>query len=122
VTRTSWALDPTTRTLHTEVDIENPDGQLRPGMYALVTIDLAERQDAIVVPATAVVTADNGVWCFVVEKSGQAVRKPVTLGLASGNEVEIATGLVGDERVISTKGASLTDGQAVELIEPAPAK
>ena len=121
MTRTSWALDPTTRTLHTEVDVANGDGLLRPGMYARVSIDLAEAQAACIVPTTAVVTAENRAWCFVVE-NGKAVRKPVTLGLTSGNEVEITSGLSGDELVIQGKGASLASGRAVELIEATPAK
>ncbi len=121
VARTSWALDPATRTLHTEVDVPNDDGKLRPGMYAQVEIDLAERPDACVVPLGAVVQQDGRAWCFVVA-DGKAVRRAVTLGIRSGNEVEIATGLSGDESVVQSKGASLTDGQAVEIVEPTAAR
>ncbi len=121
VARTSWALDPTTRSLHTEVDVPNAGGELRPGMYAQVTIDLAERENAVVVPGAAVVIQDNRPWCFVLEE-GKAVRKPVVVGIKSADEVEIASGLSGDEWVIQDKGASLTDGQAVELVEPAAVK
>jgi RND family efflux transporter MFP subunit len=121
VTRTSWSLDPTTRTLHTEIDVPNPKGELRPGMYAEVSIHLAETPDALVVPASAVVTQDNQTVCFVVA-DGKAIRKPVTVGLKSGSEVAIAAGLTGDELVVQAKGASLTDGQPVLLIAPMPAK
>jgi HlyD family secretion protein len=62
VARTSWALDPATRTLRTEVDVPNDDGKLRPGMYAQVEIELAERPDACVVPLAAVVQQDNRAW------------------------------------------------------------
>jgi HlyD family secretion protein len=121
VMRTSWALDATTRTLHTEVDVPNEGGELRPGMYAQVTIDLAERENAVVVPAAAVVNQENRPWCFVVE-DGKAVRKPVILGIKNGDEIEVASGLSGDEWVIQGKGASLTDGQAVDVVEATPAK
>ncbi|MBI3837927.1 MAG: efflux RND transporter periplasmic adaptor subunit [Planctomycetia bacterium] len=121
ITRTAWALDPTSRTLHTEVDVPNESGELRPGMYAQVTIDLAEAPNALIVPAAAVVAGDNATWCFVVE-DGKAKRKPVFVGLKSGNEVEITSGLDDHDLVIQTKGASLTDGQSVELVEPPPAK
>ncbi len=121
ITRTAWALDPTSRTLHTEVDVPNPDGELRPGMYAQVTIDLAEAPNALTVPAGAVVAQDNGTWCFVVDQ-GKAKRKPVTVGLKSGAEVEIASGLDQRDLVIQAKGASLTDGQSVEIVEVTPAK
>ena len=69
VTRTAWALDPDTRTLRTEVDVPNADGKLRPGMYAQVTIDLAEQTDALVVPATAIVIQENRPWCYAVVDS-----------------------------------------------------
>jgi RND family efflux transporter MFP subunit len=121
IERTAWALDPTSRTLHTEVDVPNESGELRPGMYAQITIDLAEVHNAIVVPAAAVVTQDNATWCFVV-KEGKANRKPVTVGLKSGNEVEITSGLDEHDMVIQPKGASLTDGQRVELVVAPPAK
>jgi HlyD family secretion protein len=121
IERTAWALDPTSRTLHTEVDVPNESGELRPGMYAQITIDLAEVQNAIVVPAAAVVTQDNATWCFVV-KEGKANRKPVTVGLKSGNEVEITSGLDEHDMVIQPNGASLIDGQRVELVVTPPAK
>jgi RND family efflux transporter MFP subunit len=121
IIRTAWALDPTSRTLHTEVDVPNPSAELRPGMYALVSIVLAERPNALTVPAVAVVTQDNGSWCFVVEQ-GKAVRKPVGVGLKSGNDVEITSGLDERDLVIQAQGASLSDGQSVELVEAPPAK
>jgi HlyD family secretion protein len=116
VTRSAWSLDAATRTLHTEVDIPNPDEKLRPGMYALVTIDLAVHEDAMLVPLAAVVEQDGGVWCYVVVE-GKAVRKAVTPGLKNATEIEIVSGLNGDESVISAKAASLKDGQALEIVE-----
>jgi RND family efflux transporter MFP subunit len=115
VTRTSWALEPTTRTLRTEVDVANAEGELRPGMYARVTIALAEKPDACVVPASAVISQENRAWCFVVEDD-KAVRKTITLGIKSNAEVEIASGLSGDEWVIQDKGASLINGQKVDVV------
>jgi HlyD family secretion protein len=114
VTRTAWTLDVTTRTLHTEVDIPNPDGALRPGMYAQVTIDLAERKDAVTLPLASVVEQDAETWCFIVE-SGKVVRKPVRVGLKAGGEVEIESGLSGNELVVLGKGGQLKDGQPVEV-------
>jgi RND family efflux transporter MFP subunit len=116
VTRTSWSLDAATRTLHTEVDIPNPEATLRPGMYAVVSIDLAVHENALTVPTTALVEQDGGSWCFAIE-NGKAVRKAVTPGLKSANEVEIVSGLKEDDMVVSAKAASLKDGQAVEIAE-----
>ena len=122
ITRTSWALDSATRTLRTEVDVPNPDGQLRPGMYAQVTIDLEERADAWTLPTSALLSQGGETWCYVVE-NGKARRKPVTVGLTAGGEAEILTGLAGNEEVIVlAKGASLTEGQAVEAAQVAATK
>jgi multidrug efflux pump subunit AcrA (membrane-fusion protein) len=57
VTRTSWALEPRTRTrtLSVEIDIPNPGGTLRPGLYAYVTVVAEEHTNVLTVPATAVV-------------------------------------------------------------------
>jgi hypothetical protein len=67
-----------------------------------------------------VVIQANQAWCFVTEQ-GKAVRKFVTVGVNNGTEVEITSGLSGDELVIA-KSANLTDDQAVELGEPMPAR
>jgi RND family efflux transporter MFP subunit len=116
VTRSSWSLDAATRTLHTEIDIPNADGALRPGMYAQVTVELAAAENALVVPESAVFEQDGKVWCSVIENR-LAVRKAVSPGLKSGAEVAITAGLDGDELVVSAKGAALKAGQAVELVE-----
>lgn len=117
VTRTSWALDPGTRTLHTEIDVPNSDKRLRPGMYALVTIELAEAPDALVIPANATLTDEQGrVSCFVVDE-GKATRKPIELGLRAGDAVQVRSGLSGDELVIA-KPASTLEGQPVEVAAP----
>jgi HlyD family secretion protein len=116
VNRTSAALDVTARTLLTEIDVENPDGKLRPGMYAQATLHLAESPDSVVIPATAVVTENGESSCFVIE-NGRAIRRPLVVGLASGNEVAITSGLKAGEMVAAGNGVLLHDGQQVELAD-----
>ena len=55
VSRISWALDPKTRTIRVEIDIPNPGGTLRPGLYAYATIVVEEHPDVTTLPATAVI-------------------------------------------------------------------
>src|SRR5262249_37895421 len=116
VTRTSWALG-ANRTLRTEVDIDNREGLLRPGMYATTHIVLAEQPNAISVPQTAVLREGDQSFCWVAD-GGHAVRKPITVGLAVGNDVEVRTGLKGTEPVIQSQLGSLQQGQAVEVTAP----
>jgi HlyD family secretion protein len=116
VTRTSWALG-ANRTLHTELDLPNPDGLLRPGMYATAHIVLQERPGAIVVPRSAVVGAGKQAACWTVH-DGRAVRTPIALGLQVESEVEVVSGLKAGEAVIQSPPGSLQEGQPVEVTGP----
>jgi len=112
VTRTSWVLN-SNRTLRAELDIPNPAGDLRPGMYATAHLVLQESPDALVVPVSAVVRAGKNASCWIV-RNGKAARLPSVLGLQVGNEVAVASGLKGDELVIQSPPSSLQEGQPVD--------
>jgi HlyD family secretion protein len=118
VARTSWSLDPRTRTLRVEIDIPNPGGTLRPGLYAYATVVAEEHKDVLTVPATAVVQEKDRAYCVVVV-AHKAERRPVEVGLSDGTRTEVVSGLEGSEAVIKANSASLTHGQPVEAIEPA---
>jgi RND family efflux transporter MFP subunit len=118
VTRTAYALDTKSRTLRVEIDLPNPDGKLHPGLYAYATIVLDEHRDALTLPASAVGRDGTKAFCMGV-REGHAVRLPVEVGIGDGTRVEILSGLDGGEAVVKVNAASLTDGQSVELVEPA---
>lgn len=115
VTRTSWSLDSSNRSLHTEIDIDNADGVMRPGMYASVSILLDQRENVLTLPLTAIVREGHDAFCCRVE-SGKILRVPVKLGLKVGNEVEILEGLEADQTVVLARAEALKDGQPVEVI------
>ncbi|WP_165231604.1 efflux RND transporter periplasmic adaptor subunit [Aquisphaera insulae] len=117
VTRTAWALDATTRTLQTEIDLPNADDVLRPGLYAYVTIVSEEHKDALTVPATAIVAEGGRNFCVIVE-GGHATRREVKLGLSDGKRTEIVSGIREGELVVEANAGSLADGQSVGRIEP----
>jgi RND family efflux transporter MFP subunit len=117
VTRTSWALGPN-RTLRTELDVPNPDGLLRPGMYATAEILLTERPQVIALALAAIVRSDKQAFCYCVDR-GQIARRPLVLGLATAEEAEVVSGLSGEEEVVQSQVASLREGQAVEVAPPA---
>lgn len=116
VTRTSWVLG-ANRTLRTEMDLPNPDGLLRPGMYVTAHILLQERSDACVLPLSAIVRQGKQTYCWLV-KDGQAARTPITQGLQVENDVEVVSGLKGDELVVQGQAGSLQEGQPVEVAQP----
>jgi RND family efflux transporter MFP subunit len=113
VARTSWALS-ANRTLRTELDLPNPNGLLRPGMYAMAHILLQERANAYVLPLSAIVREAKQAFCWVA-KDGQAARAPISLGLQVANEVEVVSGLKGDELVVQSPSGSLQEGRPVEV-------
>jgi RND family efflux transporter MFP subunit len=116
VTRTSWALGPN-RTLRTELDFPNPNGVLRPGMYATAEILLRQRSNVIALPLVAVLKVGPQASCYCIE-NGRTVQKPITLGLRTGDEVEITSGLRSDETVIQSQVAALRPGQSVNVASP----
>ncbi|MFO0887795.1 MAG: efflux RND transporter periplasmic adaptor subunit [Isosphaeraceae bacterium] len=117
VTRTAWALHPSTRTLRAEIDLPNPENVLRPGLYAYVSIIADEHRDALTVPAAAVVADAGKSYCVTVQ-DGHARRNEVTLGLSDGKRTEVLSGLDEREAVVEANAASLVEGQPVAASQP----
>jgi RND family efflux transporter MFP subunit len=117
VTRTGWALDPANNSLRTEVDCPNTEGTMRPGMYATATIVLEERPGALTLPAGAIVRVGTQSLCCAV-RNGKIVRLPLQLGIRSGDDVEVLSGLEPSETVVLARADTLQEGQTVEVIEP----
>jgi HlyD family secretion protein len=115
VTRTGLRLDPHSRSLSTEIDLENTDRKLLPGGFVTVRLLLEEREDVLTLPISAIVhTATGNVCCLVVD--GIIQHRPVELGLRVGDDVQILSGLDGSERVVLVRANSLQPGQQVEVI------
>jgi RND family efflux transporter MFP subunit len=124
VTRSAGILNPQNRTLRTEIDLPNAEGKLMPGMYVTVTI-IAEHRNVWALPVAAVMTQGEHTFCYRVI-NGKAVRTPIQLGLRGDEFVEIlkkqtlsAKGaqesgwedVTGEEVIITSHAATLTDGQ-----------
>jgi HlyD family secretion protein len=116
VTRTSWALDSSNRSLRVEIDCPNDGGELRPGMYATASILLEQRSDVLTIPATSIVRDEDGAHCYIVA-TGKAVRTQIEIGLRAGDDVEVQSGLDPDSVVVMSGIDGLEDGQRVELVE-----
>jgi multidrug efflux pump subunit AcrA (membrane-fusion protein) len=126
VTRNARSLDPKTRTLRTEIDLDNRAGKLLPGMYVQASL-VVEHPNVWTLPAAAVVTEGNLTYCYRVEK-GKAVRTPLQVGLTGGGLVELVRWqaragspgregtwqeFTGEEDIVASDPVSLTDGQEV---------
>ena len=115
IVRFTRALDTNTRTMLTEVDVPNPDLKLSPGMYAETTIQLQQKNDALMLPAQAVVQNGDQTYVLVVNAANQVEKRAVTLGIQTANQVEITGGLQEGERVIAS---GQTNYQAGETVTP----
>jgi RND family efflux transporter MFP subunit len=114
VTRFSTDVTTETRTMHTEVDVENPNHVLLPGVYAEATLDLERKNDALVVPLQAVNQNGNGATVFVVGLNNQLVSRKVQLGLQTPSEAEVLEGLSEGDRVVVSDTSGLKAGVAVK--------
>ena len=114
VTRTTGALDPSTRTMQVEVDVPNQDNSLTPGMYAQVTLNVQRAGDVLALPQQAIDSSNPAQpFVMVVDASHHVQRRNVTTGIATANRVEILTGLRAGEQVISTNLGAYNPGELV---------
>jgi RND family efflux transporter MFP subunit len=118
VSRTGWALDESNHSLRTEIDIRNSDAALRSGMFASASILLEKRDDVLTLPLGAIIRQGDSVFCNVVV-AGKIERRPLELGLRSGDDVEVIAGLNASDKVVLARAAGLQVGQEVAVIESA---
>src|SRR5229473_3114418 len=116
VTRTAGALDPASRTLRTEVDLPNPNGELLAGMYVDVSLDVAVSHQVVRVPSSAIIADSRGVHVAVVDGTGKVQLVAVTTGLDNGTTIDVVAGLSGGEQVITAPPGGVTDGMQVQAV------
>jgi membrane fusion protein (multidrug efflux system) len=114
VTRISYALDQSARTMLAEIEMNNPNEVLRPGMYASVELTLSSPGQALLVPSSAIVSEGGNSALYIVV-NGRAVKKPVTVGRKNDDTAEIDSGLSADQLVILPGKQTLTDGSSLAV-------
>ena len=117
IASTAGALDPTSRTLLTEVRLRNDDHALMPGMYAQVKFGLVPADAVWVVPATALIARAAGPQVVDVRRDGTVHYLGVQLGRDLGQSVEVVAGLSGNERLVLSPPDGLKEGMRVAAEE-----
>jgi RND family efflux transporter MFP subunit len=112
ITRTSHAIDPATRTLHVEVDLENPDMELMPGMYLQVHFQMTHK-GLLRVPASALIFKTGGPQVAVVTDDGRINFRDVAIAVDNGDYVELGSGVSANEKVALNLSGDLNDGDRV---------
>lgn len=112
--RDSSAIDPASRTLNVEVDVDNPTGQLLPGSYAFVHLRAPAAGSGLAIPATALLFRAQGLQVGVV-RNGHATLVAIAIGRDHGATVEVTSGLRRTDAVILSPSDSLMDGTPVQV-------
>jgi RND family efflux transporter MFP subunit len=116
VTRYAKALDPTSRTMLTEIDIENKDGILYAGLYGNMKFLFYPENINFIIPTTAVIIRSALPHVATVDKKNIVHLKQVEIGLDYGNEMEITHGLNANDRIIILPNDRIVQGAKVEII------
>ena len=113
VARFSFDLDETTRTMHTEVDVPNPQRVLMPGMYAEATVAFDRRTNVLVVPPEAVNIDGDRRSVWMIQPSGKVENRRVVLGVETADYTEVVSGLRDGGMVAVGDRSGLHDGEIV---------
>ncbi len=113
VARFSEQLNSETRTLHTEVNVPNPNYKLVPGLYAEANLTMNQRGSVATVPIQAIDRQGDTTSVMVLQPDMTVMRRPVTLGIQTANYAEVASGISPGEQVIVSDRGNLKDGEKV---------
>jgi RND family efflux transporter MFP subunit len=116
--RTSYAIDPASRTLLVEIDVDNRGGELLPGSLAQVHFKSPTATTSSIVPAAALIFRKEGLRVAVVVNGSVAHLVPVVIGEDDGANVQIVTGIGPSDQVIQDPPDSLIEGEQVRVVNP----
>ena len=118
--RTAEAIDQTTRTLLVEIRVNNPTGTLLSGAYAEVHLKLPNAVSSFILPVNTLIFRAEGLQVASVADGQHADLKPIRIGHDYGTEVEVISGLTGNESIIVNPPDSIVSGQQVRIASPPP--
>jgi RND family efflux transporter MFP subunit len=115
VIRSAGSLDSAARTMLTEVQLDNRDGSLLPGMYAQVKFTLSEPRTSLIIPTSSLVIDHSGMHVVMVDENHKAHFVPVVIGRDMGTQIEILRGIQSTDTFVASPSDLLHDGQEVEV-------
>jgi RND family efflux transporter MFP subunit len=121
--RTSNQIDPVSRTLLAEIDVDNRSGELLPGAFTQVhlKLDTQSQHASYIIPVTALIFRSEGLRVATVVRSNIAKLVPIVIGRDDGSVVQVVTGLDPNSQVIQNPPDSIIDGEKVEVVSHATA-
>lgn len=112
IARVSPNVSAQSRTLTVEAEVQNPNGELKPGQFATVRVLMPESEPAVLVPQRALRQVSGATYVFVI-KNGRAEQRLVQTGQIEGDLIEINSGIAADEIVATSNVDQLSDGMTV---------
>lgn len=115
VTRFTYALDAASRTMLTEVMLDNPQLALRPGMLVNARLGIEHKESALLIPVESLVMEKANAFAYTVD-GNKAAKHPIKIGFNDGKNVEVLDGLAaGDEVILAAGKLKLNNGQPVQV-------
>ena len=116
VTVVSPALDPNSTTVEVWLEAKNPKHALKPGTSVALSLTAQTVKDALVVPASSVITTPDGSFAVMLAGSdGKAHQKTVKTGIRNGDDVQILEGVTASDKVVATGAYGLPDGVKIKI-------
>ena len=123
IARTAGAIDTATRTLQVAIDLPNADGTLLPGAYAQVAIKASGGSaNALTIPNNTLLFRPEGPRVAIVGDDGKVRLQPVVIARELGVDIELASGVTAQDKLIINPADSLSNGDAVSVITPPASK
>jgi RND family efflux transporter MFP subunit len=116
VTNTASAIDPTSRALLTELQLPNETGELFPGAYALVMLQVNDNTGILIIPANALLFRSEGTTVGVIDADGKVEIRNIAISLNLGDKLEISQGLSVADQVVVNPSDSLANGMTVKIL------
>ena len=114
IVRSASSLDSAARTMLTEVQVDNRDGSLLPGMYAQVKFILAGQRTSLIIPTSSLVIDHSGMHVVTVQKDEKIHFAPVVIGRDMGTQMEVLSGIQASDTLVASPSDLLHEGQQVE--------
>jgi RND family efflux transporter MFP subunit len=115
VVRSADSLDSAARTMLTEIQIDNRDGSLLPGMYAQIRFTLSEQHRSVIIPTSSLIVDNSGMRVAKVQDGRTLHFVPVVIGRDMGTQVEVLSGINASDALVSSPSDLLHEGQIVEV-------
>jgi len=115
------AVSTDTRSVLLRALVSDGQHQMRPGLYVRVTLAISTTKDALIVPAEAVVRDLGSAYVYVVDSGDVARRRTVTVGLSDGDKLQLTSGVMAGDRLVTIGQFRLRDGDKVKVVPDTPA-